>query len=198
MDPLKTSPSALDVDMIHAIKSGGAAGDKAIISLYARYQKDIRAYIDNMIMVYHREPQETEDILHDSFIIMIHKIQFENPVIYSLCPYWIGIARYQLLNRLRRNKIENRVLEDDDPYMPLAASPETLFLTKERHHQVEKCISKCSARCQRILMLWLSDYTMQEIAEIMKLSSPNMARKIKHECFKKLKILLIKGNVLSS
>ena len=54
--------------------------------------------------------------------------------------------------------------------------------------------SRLGSRCREILMLWINQYSMAEIAGRMNLSNACMARKIKYECFKKLKELVKSGN----
>jgi|SRR5687768_1104067 len=197
MDQLKTSPSSVDGDLIHSIRSGGLLGDKAIMTVYSLYQRDIRLYVRMLNSRYRYYQTEPDDIVHDSFIIMLYKIQNDQSSISSLKAYWTGIAKNSWLNQQKRNKKISLVEEPEEKYGIYNHTPETIILYNERYENIERYLSKCGGRCRELLLLWLSDYTMQEIADRLQLSSAAMARKIKHECFKKIKKLVAKGNILS-
>ena len=197
MDQLKISPSIADGELILAIKSGGATGDKAIMSLYGLYHNDIKSCMKTLMSRNNKSKTCPDDFIHDSFIIMIHKIQHESQDVVSARAFWLGIARYLWLNQLKKvNKID-LVEDQEELYGWHNETPEYIFLMNERYEYVHKCLVSCSKRCHDILMLWLSGYTMQEIAERMNLSGPAMARKIKHLCFKKVKNLVIKSNIFN-
>src|SRR5687768_13532758 len=198
MDQLKTSPSFVDEEQILAIKSGGAKGDKATMSLYGLYHKDIKACIGALVSRYGPFNLQPVDIVHDSFIVMLHKIRTENPEIISIRAYWLGIARHIWLNEIRKYKNLNIVSETDAYYGHYDRTPESILLFDERSIEIERCMCRCGKRCREVLLLWLAEYSMKEIADRMNLSGPAMARKIKHECFKKLKDLLIKHNILNT
>ena len=197
MDPLKTSPSRVDDDLIRAIQSGGAIADKAMMAMYGAYHKDIRALIYMLITRYGNRLDDPGDMVHDSFIVMLHKIRYEAPEITSIKAYWMGIARHLWLNQIKKSSKVSLVEEPVADYELLDDSPEKLLIEEERYLRIERCLCKCGPRCHEILTLWLSDYSMDEIAEKLKLSSAAMARKLKHECFKKLKDLIVNSNIFT-
>ena len=196
MDQLKASPACIDDHFITAIQTGGEVGDKAIMTIYAMHQKEIRALIATLISRYGRIRTEASDLVHDSFIVMLHKIRYESPEINSIRAYWLGIAKHMWLNANKRTPHVTIAAEEGADYYPKGISPEELMLEEERLNEIERCLCKCGGRCHEILTLWLSNYTMNEIAVKLNLSSAAMARKIKHECFKKLKALVINNHVL--
>lgn len=196
MDRLKTSPSSVDEDLIRAVKSGGLTADTAIMSLYARYRTEVSLIISAFMIRYGHRADEPDDVLHDSFIILLHKIQHEDLVITSLKAFWIGIAKYLLLNQIKKDKKIERVAESEAFYGLVGPSPETTYLHNEKFEELHQCLGKCGNKCQEILLLWLSDYSMTEIAERLHLSGPAMARKIKYECFKKLKKIVMDSHIL--
>ncbi|HUR30201.1 MAG TPA: sigma-70 family RNA polymerase sigma factor [Saprospiraceae bacterium] len=198
MDQLKTSPSRVDDEFIHAIRAGGAIADKAIMSVYMRYNRTIHVFVHLLMSRTTKHNREPDDVVHDSFIIMLDKIQHTSSVVVSIPAFWSGIAKNLILNQIKRNKKFEYVGEPQESYGLEENNPESIVLHNERFEQLDKCFSNCGSRCHEILLLWFSDYTMQEIAEKLKLSGPAMARKIKHKCFQKLKDLIIKGNILES
>ena len=198
MNQLKTSSSIADEDLICAIQSGGPQSDKAIMSLYSKYCNEVRSAIHQLMSTYGHPHTDPGDILHDSFLIMLHKVQQERVTVSSVLAFWIGIAKFQWLNHLKKIKFIDYVADPPSVYGHCEITPESLVIFDERYKLLDKCLCKCGSRCKEILMMWLSDYSMSEIAERLNLSGPAMARKIKHECFKKLKKLVIDSNIFNS
>ena len=198
MDQLKTSPACTDDEFIAAIKAGGPVADKAIMSVYTRYHKTMRIYVRALMAKSTKHNRAPDDVIHDSFIIMLNKIQLESQVVGSIPAYWSGIAKNLILNQIRKNLKFQLVGEPPETYRLEDETPESIILYNERYEQIEKCFCKCGNRCHEILLMWLSDYSMQEIADRLHLSGPAMARKIKHKCFQKLKDLIVQGNILNS
>ncbi len=198
MDQLKTSPLLKDDELIIAVKSGGLAGEKAIIALYARHHQEIKTCISKLTEKYSGCKCEPQDIVHDSFIVMLDKIQKDTLQTSSLRCFWLGIARNVWLNHVKKNKRIILVEDDQELYGSHDINPEVLFLTNEKNQLLDDYLSQCGSRCKEILLLWVSHYSSQDIADRFHLSGPAMARKIKHKCFKKLKELIEKGNKLKS
>jgi RNA polymerase sigma factor (sigma-70 family) len=196
MNQLDYIPYLKDENFICAIKSGGPTGEQAIFTLYTLYHKGVRATITEMISLFPGCKTLPEDIVHDAFIVMLHKIQFETTRASSLKGLWIGIARKLLLNQVKKNARIMLVQDTEELYEPLDITPETIYLLTERNQQIEKCLALFGNRCKEILLLWMAQFTMEEIAQKLSLSSPRVARKMKHSCFKKLKVFILKGDIL--
>lgn len=194
MDQLKTSPSLADEESVCAIRTGGPQGDKAIMVLYGRYHKDIHASLKRLVSKTGRTC-DYADIIHDSFVIMLHKIRDNGTYLTSVRAYWMGIARHLWLNQIKKDSKLTLVEDDDSVYGFHVDTPEQILLDEERFRRIEQCLSNCGARCHEVLIMWLSDYSMQDIADKLKLSGPAMARKIKCACFKKLKNLIVRNNI---
>ncbi len=194
MNQLDYSPYLKDENYITAIKSGGLIGDRAIVCLYTQYHKAVKATISEMISLYPGCKTEPEDMVHDAFIVILHKIQFETLNVSSLKAFWIGIGRKLMLNQVKKNGRITLVEDAGEIYGSCDINPETIFITTERNQQIEEYLSKFGSRCKEILLLWMAQYTMVEIAEQLHLSGAPMARKIKYSCFKKLKDFVKKGN----
>lgn len=196
MHQLDHSPLLRDEHFVSTIKPGGANAEKAIISLYSQYHKSVRAAVSDLIKLYPGCRTEADDIVHDAFLVMIHKIQFESPPVISLKAFWIGISRKLILNKVKKFKWITLVAELDEEYGIPEISPESLFMITEKNEQLEHYISRAGERCKQILIMWLAQFTMGEIAEELHLSGAAMARKIKCSCFKKLKNLIQSGHIL--
>jgi len=194
MHQLDLTPYLRDQYYLNTIKAGGLNGEKAIISLYTQYHKSVKNIVSEVIDIYPACRTEPDDITHDAFLVMIHKIQFESATSRSLKAFWIGIARKLIRNHAKKLKRITLVEELDEEYGIPEISPETLFLITEENQQFENFLSKSGNRCKDILLLWIAQYNMDEIAKQLNISGASVVRKMKSACFKKLKILIRKNN----
>jgi RNA polymerase sigma factor (sigma-70 family) len=179
-----------DKDYISEIQAGGSDADRAISCLYLKYRDETTDYISRLIRrnpVYKGVP---EDLVQDSFIIMVDKIREHRFSIKSLGGYWIGIAKLLFLNQLKKDKRIIYVNEIEEYYGYEDLTPESILCEKEDDYKLENAFAQLGPKCKEVLMLWLNHYTMAEIAQKMNLSSDAMARKVKFECFRKLKTFL--------
>ena len=62
-----------------------------------------------------------------------------------------------------------------------------MAISDERKDLLDKAIAQLGERCQKILGLYKLDYSMKEAAEILALSSAELAKKQASECRKKLR-----------
>jgi RNA polymerase sigma factor (sigma-70 family) len=179
---------------VREIKAGGSRADRAITSLYLKYRKRTYASLCRLISKNREFKGAAEDLLHDSFITLIQKIQYGPPDFYSLQGFWIGIGKNIFLNQLKKDSRILLVQEEDEKYGLEEMTPESMLLSREEEEQMILTFSQLGARCREILLLWIDQYSMVEIARKMNLSTDAMARKIKFTCFKKLKELVRIGN----
>ncbi len=198
MDRLKTSPRIHDGDTIAAIKAGGPLAEQATMDLYAAYHADIKSWIHHLMDKYPGSKCDPSDITHDSFIIMLHKIRHSDTVIPNMMWFWLGIAKNILFNQIKKNGRINLVEDCTEYYGFHNNTQESIILQQEDQQHLENCLKRCGGRCYDILMMWVNNYSMEEIARRVNLSGPAMARKKKHACLKKLKELLENGNTLHS
>ena len=196
MDRLKTSPSSVDDDLFTAVRSGGPAGDRAVMRLYSLYHKDITSCMRLFLIRHGQWYGEAEDITHDSFIVMIDKIRCDNPCITTARSFWLGIAKYMWLNQNKRNKLMCMANDEDHFYGTSEITPESILINKERFRRIEIYLSHFNPKYRTLMLMWLSDYSMQEIAEQLHLSGAHVARKIKFMCCKRMKAMLHKNNIL--
>jgi len=126
---------------------------------------------------------------------MIEKIQQDTAVVRSLAGYWIGIGKMLFLNQLKKDKRIVLVGDVVEKYGYEVEFQHSLVQDHEENEKMEAAFLKLGPRCREILMLWINQYTMLEIAGMMHLSNVSMARKIKYECFKKLKEIVNSGNI---
>ncbi len=177
-----------DKDYIPEIQAGGPNADRAISCLYLKHKERTYTYSTSMISKNANYKGVAEDLVQDSFIIMIDKIREKDFSVRSLAGYWIGISKMLFLNQLKKDKRIVYVNEMEEIYGYEELTPESILFEKEEQYKLENAFDQLGPKCKDVLMLWLDQYTMVEIARLLKLSSDAMARKIKFECFKKLRI----------
>ena len=186
-----------DEDFLREIRAGGPRAETAISRMYQLYRKRVYASMKRLIFKHPEFRGSSEDLVHDAFILMVHKIQFDECAIHSILGFWIGIGKNIFLNQLKRDQKIFLVRDSEEIYGLNELSPEIEFLNREVEELMLSTFSKLGARCQEILLLWINQFTMVEITERMHLSNDNMARKIKFECFKKLKDLVRTANKIA-
>ena len=186
-----------DEDFLREIRAGGPRAETAIGCLYQQYRKRVYASMRRLIFKHPVFKGSPEDLVHDAFILMIRKIQYEACDIHSLVGFWIVTAKNIFQNQLKRDRKLFLVRDSEEIYGLNELSPEIEYLNHEEEEMMLSTFSKLGTRCREILLLWIDQYSMVEIAEKMNISNDNMARKIKCQCFKKLKDLLRTGNTIA-
>ncbi len=192
---MKARPVYTDEALICAVRAGGSAGEDAVMEIYAQHHAVVKIWIQNWIK--HKRSARTDavDLVHDSFLLMIHKIRHDVRFDGHITTYWFGIAKNLWLNQHKKDSRVILVQDEEEIYAVDNDTPERQLLVREEFREAEKLFNRMGNRCRDILLLWIQHYTMEEIAERLHLTGPVMARKIKYECFKKVKKLLKYSNV---
>jgi RNA polymerase sigma factor (sigma-70 family) len=194
MNHLHGHPHVQDEIYIRGIISGGAAAEQAMQELYLAYRKKILTYIRSAVRRFPEFKGQPEDLMHDAFIVLVHRIEASDGSVRSLFAFWIGISKHLLLNQVRKDERIILLQEPEEVYNRQEETIETQYLETESSELLRQSFDHLGTRCKEILLLWIERYPMHEIARRMDLSGAPMARKIKHECFKKLKNLVKDGN----
>ncbi len=197
-DQLKTRPIYTDEALICAVRAGGSAGENAVMEIYAAHHAIVKIWIQKWIQHHGSGRSDAVDIAHDSFLLMIqkmrHGIEFEG----HITTFWFGIAKNLWLNQYKKASRMILVKDVEEYYEVDHDTPERKLLIREEFREAEKLFNRMGHKCRDVLLLWIQHYTMEEIAERLHLSGSMMARKIKYECFKKVKKLLKYYNVFES
>lgn len=177
-----------DADCIRAIRQGGPQAAPAMSALYKKYKTKTRKELIRLIRQHPVFKGHAEDLMHDAFIIILHKIQTGATVeVHSFCGLWIRVAKNIFLNELRKDERFEVAYEPESAYGLDEKTPEVLFMEDEEKVKMEALFALLGPRCKDILVMWSHRYTMAEIAHEMQLANASMARKLKYDCFKKLK-----------
>jgi len=170
------------------------ASEKAMQELYLAYRKKVLSYIVSLVRRYPEFKGQPEDLMHDAFIVLIHRVEQGDGQLQSLYAFWIGITRHLLFNQVRKDERILLVQEPDEIYLLNDENIEANYVQAESAELIKQTFDQLGDRCKQILLLWIQGYPMDEIATKVNLSGAPMARKIKFECFKKLKNLVKDGN----
>ncbi len=101
--------------------------------------------------------------------------------------YIFSIIKYEWIKR-NKNKLK-LVDEEHRPELSTGMTIMDQLIDNERKEALKAAMKKLDDKCRKVLTLWASDIKMREIALRMHYKSDGMARKKKHECLGKLKLL---------
>ncbi|MCB9339667.1 MAG: sigma-70 family RNA polymerase sigma factor [Lewinellaceae bacterium] len=98
----------------------------------------------------------------------------------ALKTYFMAIAKFHWYNKLR----SRRPLEELKPQhrMAVSESVEDHAIAEEKKRYLDEALGRIGARCKEILRLAGLDYSMDEIAQKVGLSSAAMAKKEAYRC----------------
>lgn len=177
-------------EIISQIRAGGRGRQEALTILYQ--DRSTRRSVFSTILKMRGNIQDAEDMYQESLIIMDRNIRegkYEHQN--SLTGYLCGIARLCWMNQLRKKSrtdlLDTPIDRSLEHQMP---GPDHWLLDHERTTLLNGFLAQLDTRCIQILKLWQERTSMQEIAELLQLSSEMMARKLKYQCTKKLAQLI--------
>lgn len=196
MKPFRGHPVIPDEECIALIRSGGAASEAAKKALYLQYRDGIRASITHLLNTRSPYRDGADDLLHDSFLVLVRKIEQGETPASSLVQFWRGISHHLLFNHVKKDHRVILVADDHIAFDSITLSPEDLYIENESRESLLRCFAHLPDRCQTILLMWMDNYTMAEITARLELSTEAMTRKVKYNCFKKIKDLVRSGHKL--
>ncbi len=105
--------------------------------------------------------------------------------------YLFGVTQNLWYRTIRERKKNNPT--DNLPEIEDTNSPEILLLSAEKSTLLNEILIKLDDKCRQVLIMWAQKIKMKAIAVEMNYSSPEVVRKKKHFCLKKL-IELVKNH----
>ncbi len=174
-----------DSEIVSAIKSGGLHRNNAISFIYKNQKTFSR--VKHFISSWKGNSQDAEDIWIESILVLDRKIRNDEYDGGNIYGFVFGISKGLWRNKLKKSNKMDLVEEPALMDSVDENDPEQLFQTNERIAVLKKMLEELGEECQKILNLWKLNYKMKEIAEMLNLSSDNMAKKKKHQCLQKLK-----------
>lgn len=168
-------------NLLNGILQGGNERQAAIRVLYN--DSGLKRMVAAFVSKNKGNEADGQDMFHEGIIVLDHniregKFRGEAPIkgyLYSIC-------RFLWMNQMRKQSHTDSVAE-----MPVSSeadtqSPEVILVTEERKAVLNSLLSELGERCQQIMELWKLSYSMEEIAEKLGFSSPDMAKKAKYRC----------------
>lgn len=174
-----------NAEIIAAIQCSGEQRDKALQQVFKNevLHRTISLHITN-----HRgNPQDAEDVFQDTVVLFDRQIRegyFKGQS--SWTTYFVGIAKWRWVSLKRKHGRDSNELKPEYFDTP-TESVEARVIENEKKEMIDDILSHIGERCQTILTLYKLSYSMEEIAEKLGLSSPELAKKNAYECRKKFR-----------
>ena len=166
------------------ILSSGSTRRKAIEIIYG--WSSLKENVQKYVLSNSGSEADALDVFHEGIIALDRNIRtgkFRKES--TLEGYLFGICRYVWQNQ--RRKSQREILTDSLPDEKGDGDAEIRTMKMEERDILSKIVALLDGSCRKILSLWKKSFTMLEIAEALHLSSPEMAKKYKYRCNKKLK-----------
>lgn len=172
-----------------AIQSGiqGTAAERDhALKQFFRQHRDLQGQIIHYVASNGGNEQDGEDVFQDTVVLFDRNIRsgrFEGKS--SLATFFFSIAKFHWIGKRRRARKteelpERRENESDQ-------GPDIHYLDEEKKSILNKALAQIGEKCQKLLSLYKLDYSMEEIAESMEISSAAMAKKDAYRCRMKLR-----------
>lgn len=173
-----------DAQLLESIKGKEAERTWALKHFFTN--KPLKTSVIGYITNHGGNTQDGEDVFQDTVILFDRAIREGNfKGQSSLSTYFMGIAKWRWVSN--RRKFGGTVELKPEQYDKPVESVEGRVIEDERRSVIDEILTKIGERCKQILKLYKLSYSMDEIAETMGLSSPELAKKNAYECRKKFK-----------
>lgn len=181
--------SYTDEQIVAQIKAGGTVREETLRYLFA--DSGWRTAALRLIRSLGGTQYEAEDAIQEAFIVFDNHIRTDRyQQISGLKSYFLGICRGRWYSNRRSVR---RLVYSDDP-VPRQSydyeEPEKWAIEKEQKEQLRAVIAQMDERCRELLHLYKLNYSMEEIAQALKLGNENNARQRVFQCRQKLAKLI--------
>lgn len=146
---------------------------KLFMSFVLPSQRNIYAYILSMVI----HPCDADDILQDTLALMWEKFnEFEHGS--DFAAWGKTIARYKVLNHLKKNK-SAKVRFDDDVLKIIESESGQMNYLSDRLTAMQRCLKKLSEKDRNLLrMRYYDDFSFKKIALKIGISKQSAYRSI--------------------
>ncbi|HQU59773.1 MAG TPA: RNA polymerase sigma factor, partial [Saprospiraceae bacterium] len=176
-----------DEALISAITGTSESREKAL--QYVFHQTEWKEVVLRFVQQYGGNEQDGEDIFQETIILFdrnLRQAKFEGKS--ALKTYFMAIAK----RRWWKQAGKRRPQEELTPQHYEAAEPsvECQVISEEQASYLAQAMEQAGSRCKEILKLYQLDYSMEEIARAVALSSAAMAKKEAYRCRQRLRQFL--------
>lgn len=154
-----------DQDLVKEILKGN---ETAVTGFYRRYQAKLLEFIKLKV-----EPQAAEEILQETFVSALQSLPLFAAKS-SLYSWLVGIARHEIADHYRREKIKTIVFSRV-PFLgrliSKALSPEIAYEEVELKEKIKKTLGRLGEGKRRLLRLrYIDGLTVKEVAALLAVS----------------------------
>ncbi len=187
-DPMQTS-HLNDEAIVAGIQGTAAERDRAL-QQFLRQHRDLRGQILHYVSVNRGNEQDGEDVFQDAIVLFDRRIRrdgFEGKS--SLATYFTSIARLHWIGKLRRKPDTQNLPERHEA--DSIEDPEADYLVEEKKAILAAALERIGEKCKQLLNLYKLDYSMEEMAKELGISSAALAKKDAYRCRMKLRDYLM-------
>lgn len=173
--------------IVEKVRSDLESRNAVIKDLYT--SKTLKASINSFILKNSGTKDDVEDLLTHGVMAFVK--QCYRPLFELKNPpegYIFTIVKYEWMRRRKGRMVV--VDEEKRPELTTGITIEQEIIGGERIEALRAALRKLDEKCRKVLTLWSSNLKMREIALQMNYKSDGMARKKKHECLGKLKLII--------
>lgn len=171
-------------DLAEHILLGGSQRERALRTIYL--DKDLAISVSKLASKYGVQEIEMQDIFQESMIILdqnIRRGKFEGKS--NIKTYLLSIIKYSIFSWLRSKKKQRHV--DIDSIIDLEAVESHWKKKEQREKLVQQLLAQTDQKCRKLLVLFMTQTPMKEIAETLAFTKVQSAKNAVHRCREKLK-----------
>jgi len=188
-----------DKQIIEDLRSGDLYKRNQVLSfLYT--DKEFKKKVVSLLMSKGGKQEQAKVFFEDGIIAFVMHISKGNKTPHQgIRPYITSICKYMLFKSFKAKRNEFPI--DDEFVLNFEkneVTPVTILLKKDTQLLVTQVLSELGEPCATVLTKWSYGYKMKEIAEQLGYKTDAVARKKKHQCWKKLLELINTKPVLKT
>lgn len=173
-----------DASLLAAIQGGGSAREQALRHFYLL--PGLRETVARVVLDNGGSRSDAQDVFQEALVLFDRNLRegrFEGKS--ALTTYFVAIAKWRWVT-LRRQQGRYRELSPAQ-YDGEVESAETETLRTEHRELLSEAMGQIGERCRELLRLYQLDYAMDEIAQKMGYSGPDVAKKEAYRCRTRLR-----------
>ncbi|GAB4496369.1 MAG: hypothetical protein OHK0019_27970 [Saprospiraceae bacterium] len=173
-----------DASLLAAIQGGGSEREQALRHFYLL--PGLRETVARFVLDNGGSRSDAQDVFQEALVLFDRNLRegrFEGKS--TLTTYFVAIAKWRWVT-LRRQQGRYRELSPAQ-YDGEVESAETETLRAEHRELLSEAMGHIGERCRELLRLYQLDYAMDEIAQKMGYSGPDVAKKEAYRCRMRLR-----------
>lgn len=149
--------------------------------IYQEYFPVVENIIRNK---FYGSKEDAKDIFQDALIVLYRGACSSPPlkIKYSFFTFFATICKRKMIDQIRKNEKFVHYENEDD--LPTESEKEILELIHkaEKIKLYKKYFFELGEKCQELIRLFLEDYSIAEITNMLKMSSENFTKKRRTQC----------------